>query len=411
MRKAPPKAEYAGREAAFSFLVSALADHLRGRATAPVTDLDWEVFCRLVRAHQLAAVVYRQCGSFLPAAARAQLEKEYGATLFVYANRVSDLREISAAFQAANLPLFSVKGLAVARYYPIPNLRSMGDCDLLIRPGDEEAAIAVMRSLGFRHDGEVSRHAWTCERGGRHYELHSRLAEEDEYPDPRQSAFFNGYMSFTREGELDWNFHFLFLLSHLRKHFLANGVGVRQFFDLAALIGRGPGLDWARIGEMTAGLGLTGFAHACYSLIESWFGVTAPVEFRRLSPAETAAVTDKITDNGVFGFADAQNKFNDARRSFLSAGRPRWLLRLSMLARRAFPSYSTMRTYPGCGYLDGRPWLLPAAWAHRFFLILFRRDKKIHGETLHSIFISGRDLDRQKKLLQIMDLQGDFDKS
>ena len=115
--------------------------------------------------------------------------------------------------------------------------------------------------------------------------------------------------------------------------------------------------------------------------------------------------------NGVFGFADAKNKYSAARRSFLRAGRPRWILRLSMLARRAFPGYSSMRTYPGCGYLDGRPWLLPAAWAHRFFSILFRRDKRVQKETLHSIFLPEGELARQKELLRIMDLHGDPDKS
>ena len=38
--------------------------------------------------------------------------------------------------------------------------------------------------------------------------------------------------------------------------------------------------------------------------------------------------------------------------------------------KRAFPSYQDMRIIPWYSFLDGRPWLLPAAWIYRWFRAL-----------------------------------------
>ena len=86
-------------------------------------------------------------------------------------------------------------------------------------------------------------HEWPCERNGLHFELHDLLIKNDEQATKKQLRFFRDLMPYVKENTLDWNYHFLFMIAHLRKHFLFSGVGIRQFMDIAVLIKDGPDLD------------------------------------------------------------------------------------------------------------------------------------------------------------------------
>lgn len=395
--------EYLDSSRESDFLLRVLADHLAGRKTEPGEGLDWTLLRQISQAHQLSAIVFYQCRSFLPAAEKPAFEKEYAATVFFYTRRVGDVREIFSAFGQAGISVSSVKGLDVARYYPVPNLRSMADCDLVVRPGDEQAAIELLHALGYVRD-EHPGHAWTGQKGGRHYELHTVLSEPIEYSDPRKKAFFDDFMPFVSGNHLDWSFHYLFVLSHLRKHFLNHGVGIRQFVDLAVLTAFCRELNWTWIEQKLKELELEDFAHACYSLVEAWFGVTAPVDFARMDSDSVRSVTEKILGNGVFGYADDDNDRNYSRMTFIRSKYPRWLHRLAMLTRSTFPEYSMMKGYRGCGYLDGRPYLLPVAWAQRLGYIVFRKDKSPTGETLRGILTPEREISAHEALLDAMGL-------
>lgn len=59
--------------------------------------------------------------------------------------------------------------------------------------------------------------------------------------------------------------------------------------DIAVLIKYGPKLDWTWIEKKLTKLDLADFAHICYSLIEAWFGIKAPVNYKKTS------LNDEIT--------------------------------------------------------------------------------------------------------------------
>jgi hypothetical protein len=59
--------------------------------------------------------------------------------------------EINTAFRAAAIPCLWVKGSALAyTVYPAPELRPMGDLDVLVPPGHFEQAATVLFDLGYR---------------------------------------------------------------------------------------------------------------------------------------------------------------------------------------------------------------------------------------------------------------------
>lgn len=381
-----------------TILLTILSDHLHGRKTTLPADTDLAALAELARRHQVDGIVYMQCGSPpIPSMAEA-----YSAAAYYYANRTRAMAAVAEAFAEPPIPFFTVKGLNVAKCYPVPALRTMGDCDIVVPPSHFHAAMERMQSIGFESESETVTHEWSGTGRGIHVEVHDQLVQNVKTVSAAQAAFFNDFMPYVTDGVLDRNFHYLFLLAHLRKHWVGSGAGVRQFFDLAAILQNGEPLDFEWIEEKLALLGLTGLAHICFSLIERWFSVEVPVEFDRLGDEDAARVTEIVLQNGVFGEGDA----HDGQRSRYAMTRgPLWLKNLLFLIRSVFLPYKELKRYPGIAYLDGRPWLLPAAWVHRFFLLLKRRDTAKTRETLEQNIISHAELDERKAYLHDLGIE------
>ena len=285
----------------------------------------------------------------------------------------------------------------------------MGDNDIVVEPGRLSEAVSILKEHGFvesANPDESGEHVWSCDYKGMHFEFHDRLTDNDARAAGQQS-FFNNFMPYVKDNTLDWNFHFLFLIMHLRKHFMNSGVGLRQFMDIAVVAKNRGDLDWGWIEDKLQELKLQKFAHACFSLIEDWLNITVPVQFTKLEEEMTVEVTEKILNNGVFGFADEENKDNRVSNILIQSGESIQKNRFAFLIRSLFPNYETMKGYPGCGFLDGRPYLLPIAWIRRFVYILGKHDTIDRSRTITGTFKSTADLEKRKTMLEQMGILDD----
>ena len=377
-----------------SFFIKMLSDHLTGQQTTDPGNIDWMEVANLARSHQVDGILYRQCKEYLPKEIKQSLASAYVATLLSFVNRKKALDEVTEALNNEGITFFEVKGFKIAQYYPIPELRTMGDCDLIIHRSEMPSAIAVMRNLGYSGIDNDHTHDWDCNKNDITFELHDWLVQNVEHTQPDQEAFFNEHFDeYVHEGILDWNFHFLYLLMHLRKHFMNTGVGIRQFVDIAVFLHQGPALNWQWIESRLEELRLLKFAQSCFTLIHNWFGVDSPIEGALLDDDFSEKVTEKILDNGVFGFQNESNQGNYERNVLIKSGKYLFANRLKLLIQKTFPPYSNMRAYPGTNYVDGRPYLLPVAWFHRFILY-----KRRHGEKSTIRRIVNGSLTRQERL-------------
>lgn len=383
------------------FFLQILRNHTQKKLTVPDGHVDWNVIYELSQIHEVTGIVYFQCKEFIPEAYRPDFERSYGAALFYYWNRKTALDAMTDIL--GDQPFFSVKGLEVAQYYPVPGLRTMGDTDIVVAPGRLTEAISKLRRAGFGNKGESSEHVWSCEYRGLHFEIHDRLVGENEYA-AEQAAFFNHYMPCVKDHSLTWNFHFLFLLMHLRKHFMESGVGIRQFMDIAVVIQYGPELDWPRIKEQLEELKLSKFADACFSLIETWFDVSAPIDYERLSQEFQEIITEKVLKNGVFGYEDEMNRENRATNALIFDDGPMWIRRIVFLLKNLFPGYERMRTYSGCRFVDGRKHLLPAAWLVRFIHMLGSTNNAERMHTITGALKCTSEIEERTRIMRAMGL-------
>ena len=386
------------------FFIQILSDHIRKEKTNPRFDIDWKSVAKLARSHQVEGIVFFQCRDFMSEDVKSSFRQAYGTYFFSFANRKALYKEVITVLNQENISFISVKGFSIADYYPVPSLRTMGDCDLIVHRQDMPATMSIMRGLGFSGIDNKKAHDWECVRNDFLFELHDSLVESADHINALQEQFFNQYDFFVNDGQLNWNFHFLYLLMHLRKHFMNSGVGIRQFMDIAVLLAYGPGFDWRWIKEKLEELELSKFAKVCFSLIETWFGVKSPFDCFDLDPSFSDTVTEKLLSNGVFGDNNKENQGNYERNVLNRRKGSLWLNRLLMLLRFAFPSYSYMRSYPGCGYVDGRVYLLPVSWIHRFILYLKQKNRTTVSGKIKAALSPEAKLNDQREFLEKMGL-------
>ncbi len=379
-----------------SFFISLLADHLNGRNTTnPNYEIDWKRLLTLADQHEVRGILYHQCKAFIPAQYRARLAQLYAMELHSYQNRCRLFDALSAALRDAGIPFFTVKGLDVARLYPFPALRTMGDCDIVVREQDKERAHEVFLALGYNNSLKEDME-WTYFKNGLEFELHHSLLY-DERGNTRESVAFckSVWAHVTEENRrfvLDWSFHYVFLLLHLHKHLIHMGVGLRQFMDLY-VVARSVSLDWAWIDSELEKLRLLDFSRRCSEMTEAWFGGREMTERDR-------HCLNQVLCNGAFGFHNEANKENRRADEMLHAKGPHWLTRLRRLRNVVFPPYQNMCEVEHYKGLNGRPWLLPAFWVYRWVRALRYRMFDNGRRMVDNALVSDQEIAARERELQ-----------
>ena len=364
------------------FFLSVLSDHLNKRPTAAPGELDWDTVLRYARSHQVEGLFYQQCKAFLPERYMVKLTRCYAATAFFYSNRVAALKNIQACFDKEKIPFYTVKGLDIAQLYPCPVFRTMGDLDILVHSEDRERARSVLLAAGFE-DESTNAFEINLVKNQLKYEIHDRLLYDNSVNTQASKDYCDQAWSHAQQLHdsmrytLDWDFHFVYLLFHLKKHFLVSGVGFRQFMDIALVVQQCP-INWDALTPVLDRLEILDFAKVCLSYCQRWFDMEMPLQMPLDEKFYTLS-TLKIFGNGVFGFDDASNQDNKNLNVVRKNGKFRTAL------NRVFPSYQDVCDVPYYSFVTGRPYLLPAVWIYRFYRAIryrmFGRGKQLMEQS------------------------------
>lgn len=386
------------------FILQVLSDHIHKVNTVCLDNLDWNVVLRYAASHQIEGILCKQCSKQIPRDSDAlrRLTELYATNMFYHANRIKLESEIRNAFQQNGIDYFFVKGSEVAAFYPIPALRTMGDSDIVVHSYDKEKAHHFLESMGYRNETKLD-HEWSYFKNKMEFELHDNLLYERSNGDEALEQYFNACWNYVKQdgnkNRLDWNFHFLFLIVHLRKHILTSGAGFRQFMDIAVLTKYNQELNWPWIEQELIKLGLLKFTQTVVTLCEKWFGVPAKIACPEMAEDFYEAATAKIFDDGVFGFDNEENNTNNVVNDIRATNRTK-----STMLKRAlgyfFPTYAEMQKSEHYSFLRGCPYLLPFAWIYRLFYGFAHRKQEKVTRRLKGSFISEEALEKRKSTLE-----------
>ena len=136
-----------------------------------------------------------------------------------------------------------------------------------------------------------------------------------------------------------------------------------MYMDLAVFLQHfGDGLDWKYIRQELEILCFTDFANMVLSVVQEYFGVKSPIPLKTVPAQIFEDFMEFTMAGGIFGhvgrdsgLVSLKNQDRDDKN----------VSRMKTFKRRLFPSAKSIENR--YTYLQGRHWLLPAAWIHRFF--------------------------------------------
>lgn len=386
------------------FFLNILSDHLHERKTVlPPQQLDWELLIGLLKEHSLGAIGYLQCRDLLEQDSKAYkaLQGCFHSQVFYHTCQTVDFNEISQAFAQHNIPFIPMKGIVIAEYYPVPQVRSMGDMDLAIATENRQRVHEFMLNRDFKWF--CDNHAvWTYGRDVAVYEIHDHIMYETLANAVDYTAYFDRLWDYAEsvDGtrfEMKLEYHFLYLVAHAAKHIINKGIGFRAFLDFAVLA-KNAQLDWNWIEQELKKLQLFEFARTCFALCERWFALTMPYTGKVLDEDFAAQVTEKVFVDGNFGLENEENDVGVAAKTAKRSSEPYISTAIKITIRKLFPPYRDMKLIPWYSFVDGRPWLLPAAWIYRFFFCM--KNKFSHSQTLlEQPFVKKKEIDERQKFL------------
>ncbi len=334
--------------------IDILSDYLNKRESKiDMRSVDKECLINLAKKHNVAGVVYHQTNI-------QELKGLYYATLYMNANREDEEKQV---FQAiAKFDYFPIKGQCIAFFYPVPQLRTMGDTDIVIREKDKLAVHTILcEKLGYVNKTQGVT-VWNYNRCGTELEIHTKMINAKYDYDQKYEDYFLQCWDYVNNHELNWNFHFLYLIVHLRKHFMNSGVGIRQFMDIAC-VELNVNLDWQWLEKEARTIELFDFMKTVLSYINIWFGIASPYNDKIIEQDIFERSTELILNNGVFGFDNKENAINVDANQYLD-GQNNDIK--DIIIGRLFPSREQMvrEKYMREGQTK---MLLPIAWGKRIW--------------------------------------------
>ncbi len=380
------------------FFLSVLADYMNKRKTNPPDGLDWQQLVSYAAQHQLLGILWYQCKPFLSSNkiyddASKRLESMALVDISSYMKNLHAYKELMHILQNNHIPHFSVKGLEVAALFPIPEFRTMSDIDIII-PGEEKDHVKeIMEHLGYqlvKQDYELVFARQTVI-----IEIHDNLVYRENQEKPAIKKYFErcwDYVFVNEQGEskLDWNYHFAFLIEHTKKHFSGNGIGFRQFMDLAVVASTITSLDWEMIEENLRRIGLWTFTLRALEFCQKWFKTQLPINTEEIDQGFYEDSTELVFSNGVFGFNNKHHKEHSLDRRLRLSILPRALSKIMLVVKEVFIPYKYMIDLQYCSFLKGRRFLLPYAWLYRVVYVVLKKRRLL--ETKRKLLFDSEDV-------------------
>lgn len=294
-------------------------------------------------------------------------------------HQLANFDKLTTCFEQAGVDYMPLKGSVLKRLYPQPEMRVMGDCDILIRSEQLDRAGAVMKEQGYTLE-ETTDHCYEYRSPDKMViELHVKLLPDGEID--LEPYYRDGWWTARPVGEPACRYemrpedHYVFQFAHFVKHFRGFGAGIKFVIDFRVFEQAYPDMDMEYVRGELVKLGLDEFYDNIQRTISVWFDDAPPDEM-------TDYLTERLFDTTVFGVKErglvseaySRSKIEQASGktgSDAAHRRGKWF-------ELFFLPYSAMKKkYP---LLEKWAILLPIFWIVRGFDILFFHKNRI-GEV------------------------------
>ncbi len=280
--------------------------------------------------------------------------------------RFAQAERLFGVLEQNSIPYLTVKGSVVKDYYPVGELRTFSDIDILIKTEDRQRLHELMLTLGYKAtvDGEP---IYSYRRDTEFYEIHTEMMYEnikdtfdyrDYFSSMWQKAVYTGGVAY----ELKPEDHLIYLIAHIAKHIGYAGAGIRMYLDLAAfMIHFSNHFDWDYVFSEMNKIKLLKFTDVVFTAVEEQFGIGPNYAFEHADKELVDKLIMTSIRGGTYGFKNQSSGAVTLKKT----GSGENVSKINALRVKLFPSADVLE--PRYQYLTDRHWLLPVAWVERWF--------------------------------------------
>ncbi len=331
---------------------------------------DWQQLFELSAMHSVTGILGHSVMSFPHADSApiaSAMRRQCLQTMAIFSQRAEAMAQLTRSLSDEGIDHLLFKGYVVRDYYPIPELRTFSDIDFLIRPADRAKCDALMKQWGFEPLADWEP-VFGYRRGTEFYEIHTHVLETDISERADYREYFSHVWEYaenlsSRTYVLPPEYHLLYLLTHIGKHIHGSGAGIRMYLDIAFFLQHfGDALDWEWFRKELEALHFYDFTNMVFTLVKREFGVESPISLRPVDEQVYRDFLDFTMAGGTFGKCNQDEAELQLKKQDLGSEK---VSKVKTVLTQIFPPASKIeRRYT---YLQGRHWLLPAAWVHRVF--------------------------------------------
>lgn len=367
---------------AFKVLLQVYGDAICGRKTTLPENCDRDAIAqKAIQQNILPLVYFNLFGEETD-------NKYYALVMQSLANnerRMFFLGKLSKELTEAGIEHCVLKGSSLAVLYPMPELRISGDVDILINPADEKKVMKFMEKRNFivEDRNEISQNFNAKHPKAGLFEIHVKLfdSEFDKYVLKNKFKVQEPFASMTNPDGTEINIlgkndGLYFAASHMIKHFVKDGLGLRQISDWLLYVEKyGDMVDLEGFNFVIEELGFEKFINAIYTVGNKYFGMNFKCEEE--NPED---ILSDVDEGGSFGHNDKERKMYKAKLLHGLYGKSENERRKNTLAKLWKIAFPTRRTLVQKGFLkeDSSCIMIPVGWIKRWAdIILGGKIKKI----------------------------------
>jgi len=382
-------------------LLTLVKSALTGEKLLLPADFSLAEALKIAKKHGITTIVYYgalNCGISSEDAIMQSLFIYTCKNIAVSEQQNFEIEGILKAFDEAQIDYMPLKGTLLKKMYPKPEMRIMGDADILIKVEQYDIIKPIMVDLGYTETVE-SDHELTWSKGGVCIELHKRLIPS--YNKDYYAYYGDGWnlgkikngtrFSMTDEDQM------IYLFTHFAKHYRDAGIGIRHIIDLWVYKNNNHNLDEDYIENELKKLQLLEFYCNVFETLETWFS-------GKTSTDVTDFITQIIFNSGVYGESE-KHIISEALKKSKTYGSA-FNVKLRKYMNLLFPKYINMcKLYP---VLEKWKILLPLMWVVRIFkTIIFKRESIKHNNSKVTK-ITDKEIDSYQEALNFVGLDFNF---
>ena len=351
----------------------------------------------LIRKQALIPLIYPgalNCG-LDPKSERMQYyQVQYFRHLVISQRQMAAVSKLCDTFEENGIDYMLLKGCNMKKLYPKPEMRGMGDADVLIRVEQYDRIKPLMEQLKYKNTKEsVYDHVWQSPE--LYLELHKRLYA------PSQTLLCEYFGVGWEKAELRHGYcyemprevEFAYIFSHMAKHFRICGIGARHFIDLYVFRKAYPDMDERRVERIMRKLHMQDFYRNTMRTLEVWFE-------DREEDQVTEMITDYAMHSGSFGTMENKLYYME-----LTSPKKCGHTRLHSFMSALFPPLRLMQS--SYYVLFKWPVLLPVFWPVRWVDVLLHRRKNIRKKLWLMEQMSDEKLQRRERAMYLMGMNFD----